>query len=184
MADAKEPVKKCDHCQKHAPVVRQPPEMLTSINSPIPFAKWGMDIIGPFTMAAAQRKFVVVAIDYFTKWIEAKTPAKITTKTRRHCDDKNIELRFTSVAHPQANWQSEVANRIILDGLKKRVLRSRNTWEDELLPILWAYHTTCKATTEATPFMLAYGAEIVVPLEITHGPLGSKLMNRKPIKKA
>lgn len=39
---------------------------------------------------------------------------------------------------------------------------------NELLPILWAYRTTCKVTTGATPFLLAYGAEAVVPLEITH----------------
>ncbi|XP_074354876.1 uncharacterized protein LOC141693620 [Apium graveolens] len=39
---------------------------------------------------------------------------------------------------------------------------------DELLPILWAYLTTCKVITEATPFMMAYGAEVVVPLEIMH----------------
>ncbi|XP_074336948.1 uncharacterized protein LOC141674122 [Apium graveolens] len=65
---------------------------------------------------------------------------------------------------------AEVANRIILDGLKKKVERSRNTWVDELLPIVWAYRTTCKVTTEATPFMLAYGAEAVVPLEITWIP--------------
>ena len=39
---------------------------------------------------------------------------------------------------------------------------------DELLPVLWAYRTTYKVTTEATPFMLAYGVEAVVPLEITH----------------
>ena len=51
MVDAKEYVKKYDRCQKHAPVVRQPPEILTSINSPIPFAMWGMDILGPFPMA-------------------------------------------------------------------------------------------------------------------------------------
>ncbi|XP_074342279.1 uncharacterized protein LOC141679772 [Apium graveolens] len=162
---------------------------------------WGMDILGPFPMASGQRKFIVVAIDYFTKWIEAKALAKITTKQitqffwenvicrygiprilvtdngkqfdnrefGEYCDDNNIELRFTSVAHPQANRKAEVANRIILDGLKKRVECSRNTWVDELLPILWAYRTTCKVTTEATPFMLAYGAEAVVPLEITHG---------------
>ncbi|XP_074346567.1 uncharacterized protein LOC141685358 [Apium graveolens] len=80
----------------------------------------------------------------------------------------NIELRFTSVAYPQANGQAEVVNRIILDGLKKRVEHSRNTWADELLPILWAYRTTCKVTTEATPFMLAYRAEAVVPLQITY----------------
>ncbi|KAK1378797.1 hypothetical protein POM88_025541 [Heracleum sosnowskyi] len=71
-------------------------------------------------------------------------------------------------AHPQAYRQAKVANRIILDGLKKRVECSSNTWVDELLPILWAYHTTYKVTTEATPFMLDYGAEAVVPVEITH----------------
>ena len=174
--------------------------MLTSINSPIPFAMWGMDILGPFPIASGQRKFLVVAIDYFTKWIEAKPLAKITTKQiahffweniicrygiprvlvtdnrtqfnneefRSYCDENDIDLRFTSVAHPQANGQAEVANRIILDGLKKRVERSRNTWVDELLPILWAYRTTYKVTTQATPFLLAYGAEAVVPMKISH----------------
>ncbi|KAK1384512.1 hypothetical protein POM88_022247 [Heracleum sosnowskyi] len=117
---------------------------------------WGMDIFGPFPVASAQRKFMIVAIDYFTKWIEAKSLAKITTKQvlqvslvtdngkqidnedfKKYCEENNIELRFTSVAHLQANRQAEVANRIILDGLKKRVERSSNTWVDELLPILW-----------------------------------------------
>ncbi|XP_074377528.1 uncharacterized protein LOC141719042 [Apium graveolens] len=88
---------------------------------------------------------------------------------KEYCDDNSIELRFTSVAHLQENGQAEVANRIILDGLRKRVERLRNTWVDKLLPILWAYRTTCKVTTEATPFMLAYGAEAVVPLKITDG---------------
>ena len=200
LKDAKAYVRRCDRCQKFAPVVRQPPETLTSISSPIPFAMWGMDILGPFPMASAQRKFLIVTIDYFTKWIEAKPLAKITTKQitqffwenvvcryglprilvtdngkqfdnkdfRKYCEDNDIELRFTSVAHPQANGQAEVANRIILDGLKKRVERSKSNWVDELLPILWAYRTTCKVTTGATPFLLAYGAEAVVPLEITH----------------
>ncbi|XP_074383300.1 uncharacterized protein LOC141724898 [Apium graveolens] len=86
-----------------------------------------------------------------------------------YSDDNSIELRFSSIAHPQENGKVEVANRIILDGLKKRFECSRNTWVDELLPILWAYRTTFKVTTEATPFMLAYGAATVVPLEITHG---------------
>ncbi|XP_074356751.1 uncharacterized protein LOC141696519 [Apium graveolens] len=91
------------------------------------------------------------------------------TEIREYCDDNSIELRFTSVIHPQANGQVEVANRIILDGLKKRVEVSRNTWVDELLHILWANRTTCKVTTKATPFMLAYGAMAVAPLEITPG---------------
>ncbi|XP_063938001.1 uncharacterized protein LOC135147894 [Daucus carota subsp. sativus] len=64
---------------------------------------------------------------------------------RSYCEDYSIELRFTSVAHPQANGQAEVGNRIILDGLKKRVEKAQGSWADEILPILWAYRTTCKA---------------------------------------
>ncbi|XP_063941291.1 uncharacterized protein LOC135149494 [Daucus carota subsp. sativus] len=85
-----------------------------------------------------------------------------------YCNDYSIELRFTSVAHPQANRQAEVANRIILDGLKKRVEKAHGSWAEEILPILWAYRITCKVSTRATPFQLAYGAEAVVPLEITY----------------
>ncbi|XP_074355746.1 uncharacterized protein LOC141695397 [Apium graveolens] len=178
-----------------------PPERLTSISTPIPFVIWGMDVLCPLPVASGHRKFTVVAIDYFTKWIEAKALAKITTKQItqffwenvicrfgiprilvidnerqfnnaefiEYCDDNTIELRFTSVGHPQANGHAKVANRIILDGVKKRDERSRNTWVDELLPILWTYRTTCKMTTEATPLMLAYGAKDVVPIKITHG---------------
>ncbi|XP_074327600.1 uncharacterized protein LOC141665512 [Apium graveolens] len=111
-------------------------------------------------------------MDGFSGYNQIKMHEDDTSKellTEEYYDDNSIELRFTSVAHPQANGKAEVDNIIILDGLKKRVESSRNTWEDELLPILWAYHTTCKVTTEVTPFMLAYGAEAVVPLEITHG---------------
>ena len=50
-----------------------------------------------------------------------------------YCEEYGIKLRFTSVAHPQANGQVEVANRIILDGLEKRVERSKGTQIDELL---------------------------------------------------
>ena len=77
---AQDYMKKCDRCQRFAPIVRQPPEMLTSINTPIPFAMWGMDILGPFPLVSARRKFLLIAIDYFTKWNEAKPLAKITTK--------------------------------------------------------------------------------------------------------
>ncbi|XP_074373991.1 uncharacterized protein LOC141714370 [Apium graveolens] len=87
---------------------------------------------------------------------------------KEYYNDKSIELRVTSVAHSQANGQTKFTNRIILDGLKKRVEHSGNTWVDD---ILWAYRTTCKVATKATPFMSAYVAEAVVPFEITHGSL-------------
>ena len=43
-----------------------------------PFAQWGLDILGPFSLGTRQMKFLVVRIDYFTKWVEAKLLTKIT----------------------------------------------------------------------------------------------------------
>jgi len=37
-----------------------------------------MNIVGPFPTTSGQRRFLIVAIDYFTKWIEAEPLAKIT----------------------------------------------------------------------------------------------------------
>ncbi|XP_074378607.1 uncharacterized protein LOC141720149 [Apium graveolens] len=94
LANAKAYVKRCHRCQRHAPIVRQPPERLTSISTPIPVAMWGMDILGPFSIASGQRKFIVVAIDYFTKWIEAKALAKITTKQITQFFWENVICRY------------------------------------------------------------------------------------------
>ncbi|GJY09719.1 reverse transcriptase domain-containing protein [Tanacetum coccineum] len=41
-------------------------------HSPWPFYKWGIDIAGPFLEGPGKVKFLIVAIDYFTKWIEAR----------------------------------------------------------------------------------------------------------------
>ncbi|XP_061349021.1 uncharacterized protein LOC133294385 [Gastrolobium bilobum] len=46
-ADSKEPVKRCDNCQKHAKLILSPPEELKYISAPWPFFNWGMDLLGP-----------------------------------------------------------------------------------------------------------------------------------------
>ena len=78
--DAQDYVKAYDKCQRFGHVFRQPTEELTLMTAPWPFAQWGLDIIGPFPIAIRQLKFLVVSIDYFTKWIEAEALATITEK--------------------------------------------------------------------------------------------------------
>ncbi|GKC92688.1 reverse transcriptase domain-containing protein [Tanacetum coccineum] len=70
----------CTSSKVHAPVPRRPKTLMTSIMALWPFYQWGMDIFGPLPQAAEKLKFVIVAIDYFTKWIEAKPLAIITGK--------------------------------------------------------------------------------------------------------
>ncbi|GKA07730.1 reverse transcriptase domain-containing protein [Tanacetum coccineum] len=67
---------------------------MTSIMAPWPFYQWGMDILGPLPQSARKVKFVVVAIDYFTKWIEAKPLARITRKEVKKFVWDNIVCRF------------------------------------------------------------------------------------------
>nr|GEU36850.1 reverse transcriptase domain-containing protein [Tanacetum cinerariifolium] len=76
--DAKKLIRECNYCQVHRPVPRNLQQNLTPIMSPWPFYKWGIDITGPFSEGPVKVKFLIVAIDYFTKWIEAKPVATIT----------------------------------------------------------------------------------------------------------
>ena len=71
-------IKVCDQCQHFSNIPRQPAEYLSPMMAPWPFAQWGLDILGPFPLRTRQMKFLVVGIDYFTKWLEAEPLAKIT----------------------------------------------------------------------------------------------------------
>ncbi|XP_050207569.1 uncharacterized protein LOC126656992 [Mercurialis annua] len=77
-----------------------------------------------------------------------------------------IDLRFTSVYHPQSNEQTEVANRILLEGLIKRLDEYQGRWVEELYIVLWNYRTILRESTGKTSFALAYGTEAVIPVEI------------------
>nr|GEX94877.1 reverse transcriptase domain-containing protein [Tanacetum cinerariifolium] len=76
--DARDMIRKCNDCQIHRPVTRHPQQPLTSITAPWSFYKWGIDIAGPFPEGPRKVKFLIVAMDYFTKWVEAKAVATIT----------------------------------------------------------------------------------------------------------
>nr|XP_023882026.1 uncharacterized protein K02A2.6-like [Quercus suber] len=92
--DAETYVKACNKCQRFSNVIRQPLEELTPMMAPWPFAQWGLDIMGPFPTAIRQLKFLVVGIDYFTKWVEAEALATITEKNVRSFIWRCIICRF------------------------------------------------------------------------------------------
>ena len=65
-----------------------------SISSPWPFSTWGIDIVGPLPLGKRQVKFLLVAIDYFTKWVEAELLVVITKDKIQTFVWKNIIYRF------------------------------------------------------------------------------------------
>ena len=62
--------------------------------APWPFAQWRLDIMGPFLTAIQQLKFLVVSIDYFTKWVRAEALATIIEKNVWSFVWKNIICRY------------------------------------------------------------------------------------------
>ena len=92
--DATDYAKKCDKCQRYSALIRAHPERLTAIFCSWPFAKWGIDIIGPLPIALGGLKFVVVVVDYFTKWAEAIPLSIITKKNLTKFTREHIIYRF------------------------------------------------------------------------------------------
>ncbi|KAM1334267.1 hypothetical protein ACFX2F_010204 [Malus domestica] len=78
--DAKELVQKCDRCQRYKPVPALPASELHPQTSPWPFMQWAIDLVGPMPPATGGRCMMIVATDYFTKWVEAE-PMTTTTQT-------------------------------------------------------------------------------------------------------
>nr|ABB47864.2 retrotransposon protein, putative, unclassified [Oryza sativa Japonica Group] len=88
-----------------------------------------------------------------------------------YCEDMGIKLCFASPAHPRSNGQVERANAEILKGLKTKTFnilkKHGDSWIEELPAVLWANRTTPSRATGETPFFLVYGAEAVLPSELT-----------------
>ena len=60
---------------------------------------------------------------------------------REFCQNVGVDLKFCTLAHPQANRQVEAANKVIKKLLKTRLGEKKKAWVDELPRVLWAYRT-------------------------------------------
>ncbi|KAK4840791.1 hypothetical protein QYF36_018274 [Acer negundo] len=103
-----------------------PPERLSSINTPYPFVIWGLNLIGPLSTAPKK------TTNFVKENIVCRfgTPMAIITDLGKQFDnanfrefykDRNIDLRFASVAHPQTNGLVEATNKTIKKLLKKNL---------------------------------------------------------------
>ena len=87
--------RKCHKCHIYTDKVHVPPNPLNVMSSPWPFAMWGIDMIGKIeSIASNGHRFILVAIDYFTKWVEAASFAKVTRHVVARFIKKEIICRY------------------------------------------------------------------------------------------
>ena len=159
--------------------------------------------MGPINPLAQpdDKKYILVATDYATKWVEAVACSDCTTLTIARFLYENIFSRYgcpleiitdrgshfvneiidtllqkykifhrkSCAYYPRANGQAEISNKVLCKLLRKLCYQQPYSWAEALLRTLWAFRTTFKATTQYSPFMLAFGMESVAPFEFQMG---------------
>ncbi|GKA45394.1 reverse transcriptase domain-containing protein [Tanacetum coccineum] len=162
--DARMLIRACQDCQVYKPVLRNPQQKLSPITSMWPFYKWGIDITGPFLEGPGKVKFLIVAIDYFMKWIDVKPVATITGNHIKKFVWDNIVYKFVLPGEIISDNEKQFQDNPFKDYLGERIKskldeRSKN-WMEELP------RTIIKTSNGDTPFSLTYGTEVVIPAEI------------------
>jgi hypothetical protein len=94
-SDAAGLVQKCEICQKCARDQKQPSSLTQLIQPTWPLQRWGLDLLGPLPPAQGNLKYIVVVVEYFSKWIEAKPLATLTSATVQKFFWQNIVCRFS-----------------------------------------------------------------------------------------
>ncbi|XP_070019401.1 uncharacterized protein [Nicotiana sylvestris] len=154
----------------------------------------GMDVIGPIEHAASNgHRFILVAIDYFTKWVEAASYKAVTKKVvedfvcdrivcrfgipesiitdngsnlmKAVCETFKIKHKNSTAYKPQMNGAVETTYKNIKKILRKMVERHKQ-WHEKLSFALLGYRTTIRTSIGANPYMLVYGTEAVIPVEV------------------
>ncbi|XP_022014936.1 uncharacterized protein LOC110914454 [Helianthus annuus] len=118
--DAVEILRKCTSCQCHAPKILRPKNPLVLVTASWPFKQWGIDLVGPFPDAPGAVKFIIVFVDYFTKWVEAKALASTTAMVIRKFIWEHIVCWF------------RLPLRIITDNGTNFVLEDLQKWMKEM----------------------------------------------------
>jgi ribonuclease HI len=95
LKDCIEFAKGCQECQKHASIQHVPANELHSVIKPWPFRGWALDLIGEIKPASSKnQRFILVGIDYFTKWIEAIASPNVDQEAVINFIQNHIIYRF------------------------------------------------------------------------------------------
>ena len=75
------------------------------------------------------------------------------------CDLFGFKQSNSSMYYAAANGLAEAFNKTLCNLLKKVVPKSKRYWHDKMEEALWAYQTTHRTPTQATPYSFIFGTK-------------------------
>ncbi|GKA50553.1 reverse transcriptase domain-containing protein [Tanacetum coccineum] len=122
------------------------------------------DFMGPLSSSNGN-KYILVAIDYVSKWVEAQAfPTNDARNIERAMKRYEVIHRFSTAYHPQTNSQVKNTKRAIKRNLEKTIKNNMKDWSHKLDATLWAFQTKFKTT----PFRIINGKACHLPVELEH----------------
>ncbi|RVW35306.1 Transposon Tf2-12 polyprotein [Vitis vinifera] len=174
-------VQRCPECQIHGDLIHVSSSELHALTSPWPFSVWGIDIIGKISpKSSSGHEFILVTIDYFTKWVEAASYARLTLSEVASFIISHIICRY-GVPHELISDKG-VHFRAEVDTLVQRYSIRHHRSSAYRPQTNGAHRTSFRTSTGATPYSLVYGMEAVLPVKIEMGSL--RVASEQQIPKA
>lgn len=142
--DCHEYVKRCFKCQEYGNLIHSPASELHNLTSPWPFAIWGMDIIRKISPKSTNgHEYILVAVDYFTKWIEATS-----LKQTRGGSPKTFVLGLLvsirsngilEISAPFKRWKKKLTYSYILTKMEDEKKKNLSTFIKTLFSAIKVY---------------------------------------------
>ena len=104
-------VKSCDSCQRRGKNKRNQTLHPIPVNSP--FYQIGIDFVGPLPITKNENRYIIVAMDYLTKWPEAKPVKEATAEQAAKFIYEEIICRHGCPAKILSDQGSHFKNRMI-----------------------------------------------------------------------
>ena len=185
LSDVQKFVTTCGSCQLSTSSISRNKAPLQPIFTAKPMETWAMDIMGPLPCTASDHRYILVATDLFSKWVEAVPLVDQTASTVARAFVENCVLRFgppcSLLTDQGSNFESMLMKEVCrllgvdkvrtspfhprTDGqtertnrtIKEWIASSGGPWERELPFITFAMNCTPNSATKVSPFQLVYG---------------------------
>ncbi|RDX62103.1 Retrovirus-related Pol polyprotein, partial [Mucuna pruriens] len=180
-------VKRCMKCQMYADNIHMEPSTLHNLTSLWPFSMWGLDMISPIEPKPSNgHRFILAAINYFTKWVEAASYTNVTKSLVTKFIKRDIICRYDLPAHIIIDNGTNLNNKMMTELCEQFKIKHHNSTPyrskmnrvveaanknikkiHDMLPyVLHGYRTLVRMSTGATPYSFVYGTEVVLPVEV------------------
>ena len=105
-------VKICERCQRFACKVRAPPVPLHPVIVASPFCKWGVNFMNCNPASSSNHKYIIMVVDYFTKWAEAMPTYDNIVETTTQFLFNHVIARFGVPKELVSNHEKQFENEV------------------------------------------------------------------------